>query len=72
VLNAARMNRLKSRVTGATFVSIPRNAIPASLTLTCAAFSATKALARLSRVWINVAVVNAVFPSVNDSFGKCF
>jgi hypothetical protein len=33
---------------------------------------AVRASARLWRVWTRLAVVNAVFPSVNCPFGKCF
>src|SRR5579863_54363 len=66
------MKRLQVRMSGPTCVCIVVSVSPASLTRACAAFRSDSAFARLWRAWVSVAVVYAVFPNVNDPFGKCF
>jgi hypothetical protein len=58
-------------MTGLTFATTVCSAASASLALSCAAASAVIASTRLWRTWRSDAVVYAVFPSVNDPFGKC-
>src|SRR3984957_17399440 len=58
-------------MTGPTFAMTVCSATSASLALSCAAATAVIASTRLCRTWTSVAVVYAVFPSVNCPFGKC-